>query len=69
MATIEENKEFTGDSTNLVLGILFCFPYAIYYYFDNKEQVWVCPECKENVSPGAGTCKHCSEDLSQHTSP
>jgi predicted amidophosphoribosyltransferase len=51
------------------LGILFCFPYAIYYYFDNKEQVWVCPECKENVSPGAGTCKHCSEDLSQHTSP
>lgn len=51
----------------LIVGILFCFPYAIYYYFDNKEELWVCPSCRESIKKGASKCKHCDEDLDQHT--
>jgi len=64
---IESKTEFTGETIWLVVGVLFCFPFAIYYYFANKETVWVCPECRESISVGAGTCKHCSSDLSAYT--
>ena len=66
MSTIETKKEFTGETVWLVIGVLFCIPFGIYYYFSNKEQVWVCPECRESVAVGAGTCKHCGTDLSSY---
>lgn len=67
MSSIETTTEFTGSTGMLIVGILFCFPYAIYYYFDNKEELWVCPSCRESIKKGASKCKHCDEDLDQHT--
>lgn len=67
MSSMETTEEFTGSTGILIVGILFCIPYAIYYYFDNKEEMWVCPSCRESIKTGASKCKHCGEDIEQHT--
>ncbi|ERH06589.1 MAG: hypothetical protein J07HN4v3_02212 [Halonotius sp. J07HN4] len=65
--SLETTKEFTGSGAGLILGILFCFPLAILYYFSNKEELWICPDCQDNIPTGASVCKHCSADLEQYT--
>ncbi|WP_435344284.1 heavy metal-binding domain-containing protein [Haloarchaeobius sp. HRN-SO-5] len=64
---METTSEFDGSMAALILAVLICFPAGIYYYFTNKEEMWVCPECRGSVRIGAGTCPHCGEDLRSHT--
>ncbi len=66
MAEIETTSTFTGETAAAVLAALCCLPLGAYYYFANKEQMWVCPNCRETVEVGASTCHHCDEDLSQY---
>jgi len=47
----------------LVLGLLVCLPVGIYYYFANKEERQVCPECRETADMTASTCPNCSNEL------
>ncbi|WP_049924474.1 hypothetical protein [Halopiger djelfimassiliensis] len=66
MSELETTSEFTGDAIWILIGVLCCLPYGVYYYFSNKETVWICPDCQETVKVGASTCKHCNEDLNQY---
>jgi len=61
---MQTTEEFNGSLAGLILGLLICLPVGIYYYFANKEEMWVCPSCQEAVNVGASTCPHCGEDLS-----
>lgn len=63
---METTEEFNGSMAGLVLGLFICLPAGIYYYFANKEEMWVCPECREAVEVGASTCPNCNEDLDAH---
>lgn len=60
---METTKEFTGDTLPLVLGILFCLPFGLYYFFANREERVICPECRESADPDANTCPHCGESF------
>ena len=60
---METTSEFDGSMAALVLLVLICFPAGIYYYFTNKDEMWVCPECRGSVRVGANKCPHCGEDL------
>jgi hypothetical protein len=66
MSELETKYEFTGDTGWIIVGILCCPPFGIYYYIDNREEVAVCPECRESVSVDASTCSHCNADLDQY---
>jgi hypothetical protein len=66
MSELETKYEFTGDTGWIIVGILCCPPFGIYYYIDNREEVAVCPECRESVSVDASTCSHCNADLNQY---
>jgi hypothetical protein len=66
MEIAETRTEFTGETAWAVIGAFCCLPYGVYYYFNNKETVWVCPSCGGSVQVGASTCKHCGEDLSDY---
>lgn len=61
--TTETKEEFAGEMAVLVLGLLVCLPVGIYYYFANKEERQVCPECRETADMSASTCPNCSTDL------
>ena len=61
--TPETKEEFAGEIAVLVLGLLVCLPVGIYYYFANKEERQVCPECRETADMTASTCPNCSTDL------
>lgn len=60
---METTSEFDGSMAALILAVLVCFPVGIYYYFANKEEMWICPECRESVRKGASTCPTCGEKL------
>ncbi|WP_257299132.1 hypothetical protein [Haloarchaeobius sp. FL176] len=60
---METTSEFDGSMAGLIVGLLICLPVGIYYYISNKEEMWVCPECREAVRMGAGTCPNCGENL------
>jgi len=63
---LQTEQEFTGDTGLLIVGVLFCLPYAIYYYISNKETLVICPQCQESVAKQASVCRFCDEDLDQH---
>lgn len=63
---LQTEKEFTGDTGLLIVGILFCIPYAIYYYISNKETQVICPSCQESLKKQASVCRYCDEDIDQH---
>lgn len=60
---METTSEYTGDTAMLIILVLVCFPAGIYYYFTNKEEQVVCPECRETADTGASVCPNCNEDL------
>lgn len=66
MSELERAYEFTGDTGWIIVGVLCCLPFGVYYYLDNREEVVVCPECQETVSAGASKCSYCTEDLDQY---
>jgi hypothetical protein len=66
MSSLEQTYSFTGDTGWIIVAILCCPPFGVYYYLDNREEVVVCPECKETVSAGASTCSYCNEELDQY---
>lgn len=59
----ETREEFAGEMAVLIIGLLVCLPVGIYYYFANKEERRVCPECRETADMGASTCPNCGADL------
>ena len=61
--TPETKEEFAGELAVLILGLLVCLPVGIFYYFANKEERQVCPECRETAEMNASTCPNCSADL------
>lgn len=67
MNQLETKKELQGETTAVTLVTLFCcWPYGVYWYFNNREEVVVCPECRETADTRASTCPHCGEDLDQY---
>lgn len=67
MSELETKAQFTGDTGWIIVGILCCIPFGIYYYFDNKEEMWVCPSCQETIKKGASTCRYCDENMDEYT--
>jgi len=59
----ETKEAFAGEMAVLVLGLLVCFPVGIYYYFANKEEQQVCPECRETADMKATSCPNCGNSL------
>jgi predicted amidophosphoribosyltransferase len=67
MSQLETTTELQGDTTAaMLIALCVCWPYGVFWYFDNKEEVVVCPDCKETADLAASTCPHCSEDLDQY---
>ncbi|MFD1644524.1 hypothetical protein [Haloarchaeobius litoreus] len=60
---METTSEFDGSMAGLIVGLFLCLPVGIYYYISNKQEMWVCPECREAVRMGASTCPNCGENL------
>ncbi|WP_262175599.1 hypothetical protein [Haloarcula laminariae] len=59
----ETTSEFAGEMAVLIIGLLVCLPVGIYYYFANKEERKICPECRETADMSASTCPNCNADL------
>lgn len=59
----QTTEEFNGSLAGLIAGLLICLPVGVYYYFAEKEEMWVCPSCQESAQIGADKCPHCGEDL------
>ena len=59
----ETKEEFAGEMAVLVIGLVVCLPVGIYYYFANKEERQVCPECRETAAMDASSCPNCSTEL------
>jgi len=60
---VETKEEFAGEMAVLVIGTLVCFPVGVFYYFANKEERQVCPECRGTADMSASKCPNCASDL------
>ena len=67
MAHLQTTKEFGGDLAALILAALCCLPFGVFYYFAEREEMWICPSCRETVQRDASRCRYCDEDLTQYT--
>jgi uncharacterized paraquat-inducible protein A len=63
---METESEFDGDMAILVILLLVCLPAGVYYYVANKEEMVVCPQCRETADRTASVCPNCNEDLDAH---
>ena len=63
MRNMETRSEFNGSLAGLIVGLLFCLPVGIYYYFSAKEEMRVCPDCRETAQMGASKCPNCGNGL------
>jgi hypothetical protein len=60
---METTSEFDGDMAVFIILLLVCLPAGVYYYFTNKAEKVVCPECRETADTHASVCPNCNTDL------
>lgn len=60
---METTSEFDGDMAVFIILLLVCLPAGVYYYFTNKAEKVVCPECRETADMNASVCPNCNADL------
>ena len=60
---METKSEFDGDMAVFVILLFVCLPAGVYYYFTNKAEKVVCPECRETADMHASVCPNCNTDL------
>jgi uncharacterized protein YbaR (Trm112 family) len=64
---METTTEFDGDMAIFVILLFVCLPAGVYYYFTNKGEKVVCPECRETAAMDASVCPNCNTDLDTDT--